>query len=202
MRARLGTLLAAAVLAAVGPVAAVGTAAPAGAVGTRHTVTAQDVYLRSYPQSWFIGTLYSGGTFDVQGEQSGYYWGYAYGNFTGCAWVSSGSVQPSGGTANAPDCGPPRRLPLTDSAHTPADGIDTDGDGLPDRLTAPYQIVCQSAGLYGNYRGGQHHDHKYDLVAGTPVGWRWTTGDGRSAAVRYDAGDTWAFVPRSCIAPR
>lgn len=192
-------VLAAVAVAAAGTVTA---AAPAGAVGVRHTVTAQDVYLRSYPQSWFIGTLYQGGTFDVQGTQSGYSWGYAYGNFGGCAWVLSSALSPGRGTANAPDCGAPRRLPLNDSAHTPADGIDTDGDGVPDRLTAPYKIVCQSAGLYGNYRGGQHHDHEYDLPAGTPVGWRWTTGDGRSAAVRYDAGDTWAYVLRSCIAPR
>lgn len=191
-------LLAAVTLAAAGTVAAAG---PAAAVGVRHTVTSQDVYLRSYPQSWFIGTLYAGSTFDVQGAQSGYSWGYAYGNFTGCAWVLSSSLRVGSGPANAPDCGTPRRLPLDDSAHTPAEGIDTNGDGVPDRLTAPYTIVCQSAGLYGNYRSG-HRDHKYDLPAGTPVGWRWTTGDGRSAAVRYDAGDTWAFVPRSCIAPR
>jgi hypothetical protein len=177
-------------------------AAPAGAVGSRHTVTAQDVYLRSYPESWFIGTLYQGSTFDVQGEQSGYYWGYAFGNFDGCAWVLASALTTGTGTANAPSCGLSGRLPLGDSAHTPAAGIDTNGDGVPDRLTAPYQVVCQSAGLYGNYRGGAHHDFRFTLGPGTPVGWRYTTGDGRSAAIRYDAGDTWAFIPRECIAPR
>src|SRR4051794_1939349 len=180
----------------VGSAALALPATSAGAAGTAGTVTAQDAYLRPYPQSWFVGTLRKGDHFDVQGAQSGYYWGYAQGSYNGCAWIVASSVDKGTSPSSAPDCGAPQRLPLPDSAHAPADGYDTDGDGTPDRLTAPYKITCPTA-LYGNYRGGQLLDAVNggaQLAVDTPVGWRWTTADGHAAAVRYDAGDVWAFV--------
>ena len=47
-----------------------------------------------------------------------------------------------------------------------------------------------------------HLDRHYNLGYGTLVGWRYTTGDRRSAMVRYDAGNKWGFILRSCIGPR
>ncbi len=184
---------------------------PAHATGTAGTVTAQSAYLRPYPQSWFIGTLKKDDHFDVQGSQSGYYWGYAQGSFNGCAWIVASSVDKGTSSSSAPDCGAPQRLPLGDSSHAPAAGYDVDGDGDyaddnepndPDRLTAEFKITCPSAVLSGNYRGGQLLGSEATLNADTPVGWRWTTADGAAAVVRYDAGDLWAFVPTGCIGPR
>jgi hypothetical protein len=171
------------------------SASPPLATGDRHRVKDIDAYLRPYPQSWFIGTIYTDEAFDVQGYRSGYYWGYAYGSYQGCAWVAAGSLHKVTESANAPDCGPPRRLPLPDSAHAPS-------HQAGGHLTFPYKTTCPSTGLYGNYRNGRHLHHKSDLPPNTPVAWRWTTADGVSAVVRYDAGNTWAFVSRSCIAPR
>ncbi|WP_255952387.1 hypothetical protein [Streptomyces odontomachi] len=175
---------------------------PASATGTAGVVTANDAYLRTYAQSWMIGTLLKGDHFDVQGEQSGYYWGYAQGDFNGCAWIVASSVDKGTSASSAPDCGAPQRIALPDSAHAPADGYDTNGDGTPDRLTLEYKVTCQSAGMYGNYRGGHHLTHRVDLPVNTPVGWRWTTSDGQSAVVRWDAGDLWAYIPRDCVGPR
>jgi hypothetical protein len=192
-----------AALAAAGLLATgLAAAQPAAAAGTAGVVTANDVYLRTYPQSWFIGTLLKGDHFDVQGEQSGYYWGYAQGDYNGCAWVLASAVDKGSYASDAPDCGAPQRLALPDSSHAPADGYDTDGDGTPDRLTLEYKVTCVDAGMYGNYRGAHHLTHRVDLTQGTPVGWRWTTSDGQSAVVRWDAGDLWAFIPRECVGPR
>jgi hypothetical protein len=202
---RVGTAVRAA-LAAFGAAALTCTAlaagSPASATGTAGVVTANDAYLRTYAQSWMIGTLLKGDHFDVQGEQSGYYWGYAQGDFNGCAWIVASSVDKGTSASGAPDCGAPQRIALPDSSHAPADGYDTNGDGTPDRLTLEYQVTCQSAGMYGNYRGGRHLTHRVDLPLGTPVGWRWTTADGQSAVVRWDAGDLWAYIPRNCVGPR
>jgi hypothetical protein len=183
----------------------------ADAAGTAGTVTARDAYLRPYPQSWFIGTLKQHDHFDVQASQNGYYWGYAQGSYNGCAWIVASSVDKGTAPSAAPDCGTPRRLALPDSAHAPARGYDVDGDGDyagdgeandPDRLTKPYQVTCSSAHLFGNYRGGRLLDPGTELTAGTPVGWRWTTADGRAAVVRYDAGDQWAYIQADCVGPR
>ena len=38
------------------------------------SVIAYDVYVHTNPDSWMIGTLYSGQRFSKQGEQSGYAW--------------------------------------------------------------------------------------------------------------------------------
>jgi hypothetical protein len=207
MNARLRRV--AVVAAVLGSAAA--AALPAQAAGTAGTVTAQNAYLRPYPQSWFIGTLKKNDHFDVQGSQSGYYWGYAQGSFNGCAWIVASSVDKGTAASDAPDCGAPQRIPLGDSAHAPAAGYDVDGDGDyaddnepndPDRLTVEYKITCPSTNLWGDYRGGQLRDQANTLTAETPVGWRWTTADGSAAVVRYDAGDIWAFVPTNCIGPR
>lgn len=198
---------------ATGALAALGAAAltattlvlggPASATGTAGVVTANDAYLRTYAQSWMIGTLLKGDHFDVQGEQSGYYWGYAQGEYNGCAWIVASAVDKGTSASSAPDCGAPQRIALPDSEHAPADGYDTNGDGKPDRLTLEFKVTCASGtGMYGNYRGGQHRTHRVDLPVNTPVGWRWTTADGQSAVVRWDAGDLWAYIPRNCVGPR
>lgn len=186
----LGAALMIAVFSAIG-----GTSAEASGYGKNRVTAYNDVLLRTYPQSWSIGTLFKGQHFDVQGYQSGYAWGYAWGSYNGCAWVRADALTKVG-SHTSPDCGSKRRLRLNDYAHAPA-------KGYPDgRLTAKFKVTCQDAGLYGNYRGSRHLNRHYNLGYGTPVGWRYTTGDRRSAMVRYDAGNKWGFILRKCIGPR
>ena len=110
----------------------------------------RDVLLRTYPQSWAIGTLYSGQVFDVQGHRSGYAWGFAGGHFGGCAWVRASELGPTRKNVHAPSCGKKRRLPLRASVHAPAKGYPpaTFPGQTKRRLTAPAKITCKRAGRY------------------------------------------------------
>jgi hypothetical protein len=60
--------------------------------------------------------------------------------------------------------------------------------------------TCQSTGLYGNYTNGQHLNKITDLPAGTYIGVRYITSDGRSADVLWHGGGTWGFMLTSCFA--
>jgi hypothetical protein len=71
------------------------TAAPAaaaeGTVGTRETVCAQSLFVRTDPGGAWMGTLYSGQTFLVEGPRSGgYIYGFAYGHINRHGWVQDG----------------------------------------------------------------------------------------------------------------
>ncbi|MDG4826852.1 hypothetical protein O7635_33820 [Asanoa sp. WMMD1127] len=85
--------LGAVVLAAAAAVAL--TAAPAradnGTIGVRETVCAQDLFVRTTPNGAWMGTLYQGQTFLVEGPRSGgYVYGFAYGHINRRGWVQDG----------------------------------------------------------------------------------------------------------------
>jgi hypothetical protein len=68
-----------------------GTAQAAdGTVGVRETVCAQDLYVRTDPGGAWTGTLYYGQTFLVESKQSGWAYGFAYGNINRHGWVQDG----------------------------------------------------------------------------------------------------------------
>ena len=71
------------------------TAAPAGAdtgtIGVREAVCAQDLFVRTTPNGAWMGTLYQGQTFLVEGPRSGgYVYGFAYGHINRRGWVQDG----------------------------------------------------------------------------------------------------------------
>lgn len=71
------------------------TAAPAradnGTIGVRETVCAQDLFVRTTPNGAWMGTLYQGQTFLVEGPRSGgYLYGFAYGHINRRGWVQDG----------------------------------------------------------------------------------------------------------------
>lgn len=70
------------------------TAGPAqaanGTIGRRETVCAQDLYVRTAPVGAWMGTLYQGQTFTVESKQSGWSYGFAYGNINRHGWVQDG----------------------------------------------------------------------------------------------------------------
>ncbi|WP_433533938.1 hypothetical protein ACQPZK_17245 [Micromonospora sp. CA-249363] len=70
-------------------------AAPAqaanGTIGQRETVCANDLFVRTQPNGAWMGTLYQGQTFLVEGPRSGgYVYGFAYGHINRRGWVQDG----------------------------------------------------------------------------------------------------------------
>ncbi|MGR6319507.1 hypothetical protein Q2K19_28370 [Micromonospora soli] len=85
--------LAAATVAAALAVTALPGAAQAatGTIGERETVCAEDLFVRTDPNGAWMGTLYRGQTFLVEGPRSGgYVYGFAYGHINRHGWVQDG----------------------------------------------------------------------------------------------------------------
>lgn len=167
------------------------------------TVTANDVYLRSYVKSYTVGSLKKGQAFRVQYSKSGFHWGYAGGDFKGCAWVATGDVK-SGGGQSLPTCpappthgGPTTLINGGYAASSPAP------TGSQDVLPKKY-ISCSSAGMYGNYRRGKHYEKFLTLNKNTKVAWRYETPDHRSAMIFYEPNTQrkWGFIRSSCLSDK
>ncbi|MEH0934599.1 hypothetical protein [Micromonospora psammae] len=81
-------LLVGAIAAATVPAAA---HAANGTIGQRETVCANDLFVRTDPNGAWMGTLYRGQTFLVEGPRSGgYVYGFAYGHINRRGWVQDG----------------------------------------------------------------------------------------------------------------
>lgn len=62
-----------------------------GTIGERETVCANDLFVRTDPNGAWMGTLYRGQTFLVEGPRSGgYIYGFAYGHVNRRGWVQDG----------------------------------------------------------------------------------------------------------------
>ena len=62
-----------------------------GTIGERETVCASDLFVRTQPVGAWMGTLYQGQTFLVEGPRSGgYVYGFAYGHINRRGWVQDG----------------------------------------------------------------------------------------------------------------
>jgi hypothetical protein len=84
-----------AVVAVTAALAVVASAAPAqaanGTIGVRETVCADSLFVRTTPNGAWMGTLYRGQTFLVEGPRSGgYIYGFAYGHINRRGWVQDG----------------------------------------------------------------------------------------------------------------
>ncbi|MEU6818126.1 hypothetical protein [Streptomyces sp. NPDC046860] len=83
----------AALAAAVGAMLLAGSGsaqAADGTVGTRETVCAQDLFVRTEPLGAWMGTLSKGQTFLVESKRSGWAYGFAYGDINRRGWVQDG----------------------------------------------------------------------------------------------------------------
>ncbi|MEU5565160.1 hypothetical protein [Micromonospora musae] len=86
---RAGVVVTAAALAA--SAAATPAQAANGTIGERETVCAVDLFVRTQPNGAWMGTLYQGQTFLVEGPRSGgYVYGFAYGHINRRGWVQDG----------------------------------------------------------------------------------------------------------------
>jgi hypothetical protein len=94
MPARHRTLALSAAAALLSAAAALAVPAPAsaadGTVGTRETVCAQDLYVRTAPLGAWTGTLYQGQTFLVEQLDGSWVYGFAYGDINRHGWVQNG----------------------------------------------------------------------------------------------------------------
>lgn len=61
-----------------------------GTVGKRETVCAESLYVRTDPGGAWTGTLFTGQTFTVERKQSGWAYGFAYGDINRHGWVQDG----------------------------------------------------------------------------------------------------------------
>jgi hypothetical protein len=84
-------------VALVAATAAIAIAVPAaahaanGTIGVRETVCADSLFVRTDPGGAWMGTLYKGQTFLVEGPRSGgYIYGFAYGHINRHGWVQDG----------------------------------------------------------------------------------------------------------------
>ncbi len=85
----------AAIVAAACSILLLATAVPAsaanGTVGVRETVCADSLFVRTTAGGAWMGTLYQGQTFLVEGPSSdGYIYGFAYGYINRHGWVQNG----------------------------------------------------------------------------------------------------------------
>jgi len=179
---RTPTLLCSLILAA----AAAALGAPAAASAAY--VTAGDVAVRTYAGSpWSKGTLFRGQGFQVGHTDGAWAWGRAGGEAERCGWVLASAFN---STTKKTDttCGAPQTQPLDDDEHVA-------GGGPSQR----WYVICQSARLFGNYRGpGDLRSQSGDLSLGDAVGWRYTVKGGYAASVDGPTGSP-RFILRSCI---
>jgi hypothetical protein len=162
------------------------------------TISAQDVYMRSFVQSYPVGVLNQGQRFDVKSTRSGYHWGYAHGNFKGCTWVAAAEV--TGSSANSgTTCPAP---PTSGGPETLINWGYAARDPYPKLENMPLKTIsCGTAGMYGNYRQGKHLDKFLTLKSGAQVYWRYTSPDKRSVMVMNNANPSrkWGYVLASCL---
>jgi hypothetical protein len=178
---------------------------PAASAQT-YVVAATDLYVRSAPGGFMIGTLYSGDHFRRQ-QSTGdglWFWGRAGGTAQKCGWVQSAYLN-SGGTVTTV-CGgsgstatgiAARQFLLANWAKCVNDYVPgviyVGGDsGSRTQINAG-----QTAHLYGNYDGTSFH-HQITTTAldsSATIDWRWISDSGEAIVVKLADGP-WAFMRR------
>jgi hypothetical protein len=199
----------------------------AGAADVRsgwHEVRADSLYVRSNPNGFTIGTLFTRSAhvenrhtdrfFVIDGHvHGGYVWGYAAGDVDGCGWVATHRTLSPGGGGSAPGCAVPettatgvgsRQYLLAHHAYTTNDY----GPGRVEHALVNHGSgirTIRATSLFGNYdsRTGRLHDRYTDralqIGKGQKVSWRYVTKDRKAVMVEF--GRTWAFVPRDALPP-
>jgi hypothetical protein len=169
-----------------------------------YVVTANDLYIRSNPQGFAIGTLYSGDSFKRQQTSGAYYWGRCGGTAQMCGWVSNGSLA-SGGSVSI-TCGGSGSTAtgIASRQHLLANWAKCVNDYVPGVMyvggDTPNNVninAGMSAHLYGNYDGASFH-HQITSVALTStadLAWRWVSDSGEAVMVKQ-ANGPWAFMRR------
>jgi hypothetical protein len=163
-----------------------------------------DVYVRSNPNGFMVGTLYGNDSFRWKQTNGGYFWGRCGGTAQKCAWVASDYLTP-GGSANI----------VCSGSGSTATGIGsrqyllaTFAKCVNDYVPGVFFIDSSSgsrvhivngltAHLYGNYDGTSFHHQitSTALDSSAVLDWRWISDSGEAVVVKLQDGP-WAFMRR------
>jgi hypothetical protein len=163
-----------------------------------------DVYVRSNPGGFMIGTLYANDSFRWKQTNGGDFWGRCGGTAQMCGWVPSAYLTP-GGTANV----------VCSGSGSTATGIQsrqyllaTLAKCVNDYVPGVFFIDSSSGNrthivpgltghLYGNYDGTSFH-HQITTTAldsSANLDWRWISDSGEAVVVKLENGP-WAYMRR------
>lgn len=145
-------------------------------------VLGREVYVRSGPRSWVIGTLFGEkndhpnvkhkDSFDAQhGEIKGYVWGRALGNANRCGYVEREFLK----EMNSPskdDCGHPPNSREENRAYL-CKGF-ASMTNADDNAGSPVKTKRRTT-LYANFDKDRPLDPVFDIPEKRNVGWRWVT---------------------------
>jgi len=166
--------------------------------------TVSDVYVRSNPNGFMVGTLYANDSFRWKHTNGSDFWGRCGGTAQKCAWVPSEYMTP-GGSANVVCSGSGSTATGVGSRqHLLATYAKCVNDYVPGVFfidSSSGSRVHISAGLtahlYGNYDGNSFHHQitSTALDSGAVLDWRWISDSGEAVVVKLQNGP-WAFMRR------
>jgi hypothetical protein len=176
-----------------------------GASAQTYLVTANDVYIRSAPNAFAIGTLFQGNSFRRQQDGSlGYYWGRCGGNAQMCGWVSSSYLTPGGSVSITCGGSGSTATGIGSRQHLLANWARCVNDYVPGVMyvggDTPNNVDINpgmTAHLYGNYDGTSFHNQltTVALDSTASLAWRWVSDSGEAVMVKQTNGP-WAFMRR------
>jgi hypothetical protein len=163
-----------------------------------------DVYIRSNPNGFMIGTLYANDSFRWTHTNGGDFWGRCGGTAQKCAWVPATYLTP-GGTANIVCSGSGSTATgIGSRQHLLATHAKCVNDYVPGVFfidsssgSRVHIVSGLTAHLYGNYDGTSFH-HQITSVAldsSAVLDWRWISDSGEAVVVKLQNGP-WAFMRR------
>jgi len=163
-----------------------------------------DVYVRSNPGGFMIGTLYANDSFRWKQTNGGDFWGRCGETAQMCGWVPSAYLTP-GGTANIVCSGSgstatgigSRQYLLATLAKCVNDyvpGVFFIDSSSGNRV---HIVAGLTAHLYGNYDGTSfHHQITTTALDSTAnLDWRWISDSGEAVVVKLENGP-WAYMRR------
>jgi hypothetical protein len=165
--------------------------------------TVSDVYVRSNPGGFMIGTLYGDDSFRWKQTNGADFWGRCGGTAQMCGWVPSDYLTP-GGSANIVCSGSgstatgvaSRQYLLANFAKCVNDyvpGVFFIDSSSGNRVHIPAGLT---ANLYGNYDGTTfHHQIMTGLDSSANLDWRWISDSGEAVVVKLENGP-WAYMRR------
>lgn len=183
----------------------------------RKQVTREQVTVRSFPDEYVIGNAFAGArpwTMDVIGNGvNGYRWGFLYGNFQGCGYITGSALGTKDGTAKTrcaanrfPSGRAPRVSRFTNGEVRCRRLRDGKCDGVRRRITCPTTDGYFNVRPWTSPSAGNRWDFARTLTQGndfrfryTAKGGYWALGRDPALSQARGAGKGWIFVPRNCV---
>ncbi len=170
----------------------------------RVKLSVADLYIRTAPNGFMIGTLYGGDSFRWKRTDNGYFYGFCGGTAQRCAWLGSAYMEP-GGSAQTTCSGNGSTAVGLEARHYLIDNYaKCVNDYVPgkwylggDTGNRTKIVPGLTAHLYGNYRNGTfyHQITTTALDSSAIIDWRWVSDNGEAVVVKLKDGP-WAYMRR------